>query len=191
MDSANNGAALRKAVRFRFGGETVALDRFSPRATVLDWLRESVGAKGTKEGCAEGDCGACTVVLVRNRNGRLTYDAVNACILLLGQLDGAELITVEDLAEGERASSGAAGDGRPSRVAMRLLHPRNRHEPVRRLPLRRPLDESEPLRSARRQSLPLHGLPTDPRSGARNMRRSARRPFCRDRGDAVGGAGST
>ena len=100
MDSANNGAALRKAVRFRFGGETVALDRFSPRATVLDWLRESVGAKGTKEGCAEGDCGACTVVLVRNRNGRLTYDAVNACILLLGQLDGAELITVEDLAEG-------------------------------------------------------------------------------------------
>ncbi len=101
MDSANNGAALRKAVRFRFGGETVALDRFSPRATVLDWLRESVGAKGTKEGCAEGDCGACTVVLVRNRNGRLTYDAVNACILLLGQLDGAELITVEDLAEGD------------------------------------------------------------------------------------------
>ncbi len=101
MDSANNGAALRNAIRFRFRGRTVALDRFSPRATVLDWLRESAGAKGTKEGCAEGDCGACTVVLARNRSGRLTYDALNACILLIGQLDGAELITIEDLADGE------------------------------------------------------------------------------------------
>ena len=101
MDSANNGAALRNAIRFRFRGRTVVLDRFSPRATVLDWLRESAGAKGTKEGCAEGDCGACTVVLARNRAGRLTHDAINACILLLGQLDGAELITIEDLADGE------------------------------------------------------------------------------------------
>src|SRR5271166_3126038 len=91
----------RHALRFIFRGSEVALDRFSPRATVLDWLREAAGAKGTKEGCAEGDCGACTVVLARNRAGRLTYDAVNACILLLGQLDGAELITIEDLADGE------------------------------------------------------------------------------------------
>ncbi len=94
-------ANFRHALRFRFRGREVALDRFSPRATVLDWLREEAGAKGTKEGCAEGDCGACTVVLARLRGGRLSYDAMNACILLLGQLDGAELITVEDLAEGE------------------------------------------------------------------------------------------
>ncbi len=101
MELDNNPAGFRDAMRFRFRGRVVALDRFSPRATVLDWLRESAGAKGTKEGCAEGDCGACTVVLARNRAGRLTYDAVNACILLLGQLDGAELITIEDLADGE------------------------------------------------------------------------------------------
>jgi xanthine dehydrogenase small subunit len=92
--------AARGALRFRFRGGDVELRQFSPRATVLDWLREDVGAKGTKEGCAEGDCGACTVVLARLRGGRLAYEPFNACILLLGQLDGAELITIEDLASG-------------------------------------------------------------------------------------------
>jgi xanthine dehydrogenase small subunit len=90
----------RDALRFRFRGGELALNRFSPRATVLDWLREEMGAKGTKEGCAEGDCGACTVVLARLKGGRLAYEPFNACILLLGQLDGAELITIEDLASG-------------------------------------------------------------------------------------------
>jgi xanthine dehydrogenase small subunit len=88
----------RDALRFRFRSGDVELRQFSPRATVLDWLREEMGAKGTKEGCAEGDCGACTVVLARLKGGRLTYEPFNACILLLGQLDGAELITIEDLA---------------------------------------------------------------------------------------------
>jgi len=92
--------AARDALRFRFRGGEVVLRQFSPRATVLDWLREEMGAKGTKEGCAEGDCGACTVVLAMSRGGRLTYEPFNACILLLGQLDGAELITIEDLAAG-------------------------------------------------------------------------------------------
>jgi xanthine dehydrogenase small subunit len=90
----------RDALRFRFRGEDVALRQFSPRATVLDWLREEVRAKGTKEGCAEGDCGACTVVLARLKGERLVHEPFNACILLLGQLDGAELITIEDLALG-------------------------------------------------------------------------------------------
>ena len=96
-----NPAGRRNSLRFRFRGAEVALDRFLPRATLLDWLREEAGAKGTKEGCAEGDCGACTVVLARLRKGALAYEAFNACILLLGQIDGAELITIEDLAQGE------------------------------------------------------------------------------------------
>ncbi len=91
---------VRDALRFRFRDGEVVLRQFSPRATVLDWLREDMGAKGTKEGCAEGDCGACTVVLARLKGGRLAYEPFNACILLLGQLDGAELITIEDLAAG-------------------------------------------------------------------------------------------
>ncbi len=104
----------RGALRFRFRGEDVALEQFSPRATVLDWLREEMGAKGTKEGCAEGDCGACTVVLARLKGGRLAYEPFNACILLLGQLDGAELITIEDLASG--------GDLHPLQEAMVDAH---------------------------------------------------------------------
>ncbi len=92
--------APRNSVNFRFRGADVALERFAPRATLLDWLREKVGATGTKEGCAEGDCGACTIVLARARDGALTHEAVNACVLLLGQVDGAEVLTVEDLADG-------------------------------------------------------------------------------------------
>jgi xanthine dehydrogenase small subunit len=96
-----SAAFARNALRFRFRGAEVALDRFSPRATLLDWLREEAGGKGTKEGCGEGDCGACTVVLARPKaGGGVDHRAVNSCVLLLGQVDGAEVITVEDLAEG-------------------------------------------------------------------------------------------
>ncbi|MBV8794166.1 MAG: xanthine dehydrogenase small subunit, partial [Hyphomicrobiales bacterium] len=100
MSSEARPIAARDALRFRFRGADVALREFSPRATALDWLREEMGAKGTKEGCAEGDCGACTVVLARLKAGRIVYEPFNACILLLGQIDGAELITIEDLAAG-------------------------------------------------------------------------------------------
>ena len=103
MAASDKEAGLRNSLIFRFRGRTVTLDRFAPRATLLDWLREEAGAKGTKEGCNEGDCGACTVVLSRLQpDGALSYEPVNACILLLGQVDGAEVLTVEDLAEGQR-----------------------------------------------------------------------------------------
>jgi xanthine dehydrogenase small subunit len=90
----------RDNLQFLRRGRTVSLDRFQSRSTVLDWLRLEERSTGTKEGCAEGDCGACAVVVARERDGRIVYEPVNSCITLLGQLDGAELITVEDLAEG-------------------------------------------------------------------------------------------
>ncbi|MEO6607726.1 MAG: xanthine dehydrogenase small subunit [Aestuariivirga sp.] len=88
------------ALQFLRRGKMVTLEQFEPDQTLLDYLRLDEKSKGTKEGCNEGDCGACTVVLGRPHNGAMRYQAVNACILLLGQIHGAELITVDELAEG-------------------------------------------------------------------------------------------
>ena len=87
----------RRSIRFLHGGELVELTDVGPDETLLEYLRLREGATGTKEGCAEGDCGACTVVLGRLCGDRLRYEPVNACIHLLGMIDGRELVTVEDL----------------------------------------------------------------------------------------------
>jgi xanthine dehydrogenase small subunit len=88
---------MRAEIQFLRRGKTVKLAGVSPTLTLLDYLRLTERATGTKEGCAEGDCGACTVVLRRLRGERLVYEPVNACILFAAQADGAEVITVEDL----------------------------------------------------------------------------------------------
>ena len=99
----SGGAQSRGAIRFILGGRIHTVGDVDPNATVLAYLREIEGRTGTKEGCAEGDCGACTVVLVDlNRNAPESphrYRAVNACIQLLPTLDGKEILTVEDLRE--------------------------------------------------------------------------------------------
>ncbi len=93
---------MRDHIRFIFRGCPVTLGAFSPVRSLLDWLREDKRATGTKEGCNEGDCGACTVVLVRVEGGKLVHRPVNACITFLGMVDGAEILTVEDLADDAR-----------------------------------------------------------------------------------------
>jgi xanthine dehydrogenase small subunit len=90
---------MRRHIQFLRRGAVVRLDDAPPHLTLLDWLRLHEGTTGTKEGCAEGDCGACTVVLRRRSGNRLAYAPVNACIMLAGQADGAEVITVEDLVQ--------------------------------------------------------------------------------------------
>ncbi len=77
----------------------MALGNVPPDRTLLEVLREDLGNTGTKEGCGEGDCGACTVVLGEERGGQLHYSAVNSCIRLAHSVNGMALWTVEDLAE--------------------------------------------------------------------------------------------
>jgi xanthine dehydrogenase small subunit len=91
---------MRREIRFLRRGREVRLTDFSPSLTLLDYLRLHEGTIGTKEGCAEGDCGACTVVMCRLDKGVPVYQPHNACIMLAGQIEGGELITVEDLSDG-------------------------------------------------------------------------------------------
>lgn len=88
-------------VRFLLDGERIELTEVDPTATLLDWLRYRRRRTGTKEGCAEGDCGACTVLVGDGAEGAaVRWRAVNACILFLPMLDGKALLTVESLKEG-------------------------------------------------------------------------------------------
>ena len=87
-------------IRFLLDGEVVELRDVDPTRTVLQFLREDLRRKGTKEGCAEGDCGACTVAVSEpvGNSGETRLKAINSCIQFLPTLDGKELITVESLA---------------------------------------------------------------------------------------------
>jgi xanthine dehydrogenase small subunit len=101
-----------RPIRFFHRGAIVAVEPAATTRTVLDWLREDARCTGTKEGCNEGDCGACTVVLAElappgcsaeDVVGGLRLRSANACLQFLPTLDGKALFTVEDL----RSASGA------------------------------------------------------------------------------------
>lgn len=90
-------ASTRNQLSFMLDGQRIDLSQIAPTTTVLNFLREYLRRTGTKEGCAEGDCGACTVVIADWHQGQLRYRAVNACIQFLPTLDGKLLYTVESL----------------------------------------------------------------------------------------------
>jgi xanthine dehydrogenase small subunit len=107
--------APTKPIRFVKGGVLHTLHDVPPQRTLLEVLREDLHQTGTKEGCGEGDCGACTVVLGQLLGGKLQTRAVNSCIKLAHSVDGMALWTVEDL---------AAPDGRlhPAQEALVQCH---------------------------------------------------------------------
>ncbi|EHJ98761.1 MULTISPECIES: xanthine dehydrogenase small subunit [Rhizobium/Agrobacterium group] len=89
---------MNDAISFILNSETISLKGFGPTDTLLDYLRLQRRLTGTKEGCAEGDCGACTVLVGRLVDGSLRYESVNACIRFLGSLHATHIVTVEHLA---------------------------------------------------------------------------------------------
>jgi xanthine dehydrogenase small subunit len=94
-------ATMSTPIRFFYRGAVHEVSSAAPTRTVLQHLREDLHCTGTKEGCAEGDCGACTVVVGSLAPGGLTLQAVNACIQFLPTLDGRALFTVEDLQQAD------------------------------------------------------------------------------------------
>jgi len=105
---------MSRPIRFLLDGEVRELSGVDPTLSVLNLLRYDLRRTGTKEGCAEGDCGACTVVLGELEDGRVRFRAVNACILFAPVLDGRALFTVESL--------GREGALHPVQQAMVDLH---------------------------------------------------------------------
>ncbi|MDQ1228993.1 xanthine dehydrogenase small subunit [Sphingomonas sp. SORGH_AS_0879] len=87
-------------IRFLLDDEVVTIADADPTATLLDHLRYRLRRTGTKEGCAEGDCGACTVLLGEAAGETVAWRAVNACILFLPMVDGKAVMTVESLSRG-------------------------------------------------------------------------------------------
>jgi xanthine dehydrogenase small subunit len=119
-----------RPIRFVHRGRIVSIEGAAPTRSVLEWLREDVLCTGTKEGCAEGDCGACTVIVAELAEsgtasgttaamstvvGGLSLRPVNACIRFLPTLDGKALLSVEDLAL-------AGGELHPVQQAMVECH---------------------------------------------------------------------
>jgi xanthine dehydrogenase small subunit len=104
-------------VRFVLDGQLVNAADLPPTMTVLEYLRDVAHRTGTKEGCAEGDCGACTVALgeLAADGTRVQFRAINSCIRLLPSIDGRELVTVESL-------SAPGGVLHPVQQAMVDLH---------------------------------------------------------------------
>ena len=86
-------------IRFLLDGEIIEAEEVGPTETVLEYLRYRLRRTGTKEGCAEGDCGACTVLLGELDGEAVKWRAVNACILFMPMLDGKALRTVESLSK--------------------------------------------------------------------------------------------
>ncbi|MBL8483398.1 MAG: 2Fe-2S iron-sulfur cluster binding domain-containing protein, partial [Rhodocyclaceae bacterium] len=91
-------AEHQNAIRFILDGAPVTAGGVAPTTTLLDYLREHCGATGVKEGCAEGDCGACTVAVGELAGDALRWRAVNACIRFLPTVDGKEVLTAQGLA---------------------------------------------------------------------------------------------
>ena len=121
-----------RTLHFILRGQPMALANVAPERTLLQVLREDLGHTATKEGCGEGDCGACTVVIGEAQGEHIRYCAINSCIRLAHSIDGMALWTAQDLAQdpllGPVTAATAAfqpprADGAPGAGSAASLHP--------------------------------------------------------------------
>jgi xanthine dehydrogenase molybdopterin binding subunit/xanthine dehydrogenase small subunit len=93
---------MASTFEFTLNGRAVRVENYSPNTTLLEYLR-GTGCTGSKEGCAEGDCGACSVAIIdRDAEGRTCYRAINSCLVPLPLMAGREVVTVEGVAKGNK-----------------------------------------------------------------------------------------
>ena len=88
---------VSNTIEFIYDNKIIKLRNPDPNKTILDFIRSDLKRTGTKEGCAEGGCGACTIVLGELINKKLTYKSINSCISFLPIIDKKHLILIEDL----------------------------------------------------------------------------------------------
>ena len=82
--------------------EKIDVSNSDPNSSLLDWIRIEKDLKGTKEGCAEGDCGACSILLSPINGGE--YRPANSCLLKIGQVSGSDILTVEGIGSKDKPS---------------------------------------------------------------------------------------
>ena len=167
--------AASDSIYFALNGEITAVRNIAPTKMVLNFLREELGKTGTKEGCAEGDCGACTVVIGELHGDRLAMKTVNACIQFVPTLDGKALFTVENLRQPDgtlhpvqeamvACHGSQCGFCTPGFVmslwALYLAH----------APAGEPPDAGADPHRSDREPVPLHGLSSYPRSRRADVR---------------------
>ena len=88
---------ISDTVKFLLNDKILEINNPDPNQTILNYVRTELKKTGTKEGCAEGGCGACTIVLGELMNGEIKYSAINSCISFVPSLNGKQLLIVEDL----------------------------------------------------------------------------------------------
>src|SRR5213594_1607235 len=89
---------MGESIQFTLNGQLIRLTDWSPNTTLLEYLR-GAGLTGSKEGCAEGDCGACSVAIIdRDSRGQPCYRSINSCLVPLCLMAGREIVSVEGVA---------------------------------------------------------------------------------------------